>query len=172
MRIVHLGKFYPPASGGIETHLQTLARSQAALGADVTVLCVNHADARGRDVTWSKFCQTSEVEDRDGEVKVVRLGRVGSIARFDACPALLSRLRRLGRQADVLHLHTPNPSMLLGLAAAGGRVPVVVTHHSDVIKQKLLWHAVAPFERCVYGRAARILPTSSAYVGGSAVLKR
>ena len=37
MKIVHLGKYYPPAFGGIEAHTQTLARSQAALGADVNV---------------------------------------------------------------------------------------------------------------------------------------
>jgi hypothetical protein len=50
LRVGHLGKFYPPASGGMETHLRTLA--QAALGANVHVLCVNHRDGRGRDVTW------------------------------------------------------------------------------------------------------------------------
>ena len=52
MRIVHLGKYYPPAPGGIETHVQTLAKAQAELGAKVTVLCVNH---KFRDDASARF---------------------------------------------------------------------------------------------------------------------
>ena len=29
LKVCHLGKFYPPASGGIETHLRMVARAQA-----------------------------------------------------------------------------------------------------------------------------------------------
>src|SRR5262245_20796060 len=52
LRVVHLAKFYPPATGGIETHLETLARAQSALGLAVRVICVNHLDKDGLDVTW------------------------------------------------------------------------------------------------------------------------
>src|SRR3954469_4132595 len=58
LRGVHLGKFSPPASGGIETHTRTLARAQAELGADVTVVVVNHATAAGKDVTFDTFGRT------------------------------------------------------------------------------------------------------------------
>ena len=64
LSICHLGKFYPPAPGGIETHVQTLARAQAALGATVKVICINHANRAGRDVTWARYGATRTVEER------------------------------------------------------------------------------------------------------------
>src|SRR5579871_5834463 len=52
LRVVHLGKYYPPSPGGIEGHTRTLAQAQAELGADVRVVVVNHAAAGGRDATF------------------------------------------------------------------------------------------------------------------------
>src|SRR5262249_30806399 len=127
LRVCHLGKFYPPAAGGIETHLRALARAQAELGARVEVLCVNHRDGRGRDVTWERFAATPTVTEWDGPVRVVRVGRRASLARLDLCPGLPRHLTRLGRGgADVLHLHVPNPTMLLGLAAMRPGPPLVI----------------------------------------------
>src|SRR4029079_14345062 len=88
LRVVHLGKYYPPAPGGIEGHTQTLARGQAALGADVRVLVVNHATAGGRDVTFERLAATPDVEDADGPVRVTRVGKSASVARLDVAPGL------------------------------------------------------------------------------------
>lgn len=171
LRVCHLGKYYPPASGGIETHVQTLARAQAALGADVRVICVNHAGADGTDSTWKRFGRTQTVADHDGPVQVLRVGRWASLARLDACPQLASVLRRLmDDPPHILHLHTPNPTMLLALAWFCPAVPLVVTHHSDIVKQRVLHYPFSVFERLAYRRAARLLATSPAYAGGSRVL--
>jgi rhamnosyl/mannosyltransferase len=172
MRVCHLAKFYPPATGGIETHVQTLVRAQADLGARVQVLCVNHRDRRGRDVTWQAFAWTPTERESDGAVQVVRLGRRASLSRLDLCPdlpGLLSGLRRA--DVDVLHLHNPNPTMVLALAWARPAVPLVITHHSDVINQRLLHWGYRPFERMVYRRAAGILATSPGYIAGSPLLQ-
>ena len=124
IRVCHLGKYYPPAPGGFETHLQTLARSQAALGAEVRVVCVNHAVRDGRDVTFRRFHATPTVEENDGPVGVLRVGRIASLARLDICPSLLSVLSREFRQdTDIIHLHTPNPTMLLALIAMNAGRP-------------------------------------------------
>jgi rhamnosyl/mannosyltransferase len=48
----------------------------------------------------------------------------------------------------------------------------VVTHHSDVVRQRLLRYALGPFRRIVYTRAEKILTTSPAYAGGSEELRR
>jgi rhamnosyl/mannosyltransferase len=170
MRICHLAKFYPPAPGGIESHVRTLARAQTDLGAAVRVLCVNHLDGRGRDVTWEPLARTHTLEEWDGPVRVTRLGKWGNLARLDVCPRLPGVLRRLCRDVDVLHLHAPNPTMTLALASLRLRPRLVVTHHSDVIRQRVLGRLFRPVERLVYERASGILCTSPRYAEGSPLL--
>ncbi len=173
MKVVHLGKYYPPASGGIETHTRTLAVAQAALGVDVRVVVVNHATADGRDVTFDSFARTPDATDADGPVRIYRAGRRGSVARFDLTPTLPAILRRVLRDPpDVWHLHTPNISMMLAVLAMPRLRPLVVTHHSDIIRQRLLRHLVRPVEEAVYRRAARLLSNNPPYVDGSDTLKR
>src|SRR5437899_2391888 len=98
LRVCHLGKYYPPAAGGIETHVRTLARAQAELGASVQVFCVRHD--RGPTETES-----------DGPVQVTRFGRLAGVGKLDICPDLLRALARI--DTDILHLQAPNPTMIL-----------------------------------------------------------
>src|SRR5687767_3132840 len=174
IRVCHLGKYYPPAPGGIETHVQTLARAQARLGADARVVCVNHADRRGRDVTWERYGATATSDERDGPVRVTRLGRSATFARLDVCPALPSLIEQLNHEPpDVLHLHTPNPTMVLAVAGLLRQdLPLVVSHHSDIVRQRLLLRWLhGPFERIVYDRAAAVLTSSPMYVEASETLR-
>lgn len=173
LHVVHLGKYYPPAPGGIERHVQTLARAQAALGARVEILCVNHLDAQGRDVVGESAARTFTEITWDGDIRVIRVGRSLCLRRFDVCPGLYGELRQLWRRPpDALHLHGPNPTMMLGLAALPAPANLVVTHHSDVVNQSLLRHALRPFEILAYRRARRLIATTRAYAAGSAALER
>jgi len=173
VKILHLGKYYPPAPGGIESHVQTLARAQAELGHEVNVLCVNHADRDGKDITHSRWRRTPSFIQMDQNVCVNRVGRLFGISRLEVCPNLLGQIRQATTLADIVHLHTPNPLMLAAWWLAGNRQKaLVVTHHSDVIKQKFLQRLVAPFESRVYGAARMILSTSPNYIDGSAVLQK
>ncbi len=157
LQVCHLGKYYPPAPGGIETHVRTIARAQADLGASVRVFCVNHKDG------------PTAVES-DGPVEVTRFGRAGSGMKLDFCPGLLGKVRRV--EADILHLHVPNPTMILTLLAARPRPPVVVTYHSDVIHQRLRKALFRPLEQMAYRRVRAILPTSPVYQEGSTFLQK
>lgn len=173
LRVCHLGKFYPPARGGIENHVQALARGQAARGASTRVLCINHADERGEDVSWRALARTRTVRERDGAVEVVRIGRQVNAARLDIAarlPAVLRETVALG--LDVLHLHVPNATFLVALAALPPPgVPLVITHHSDIVRQRFLRLAVRPLEELLYRRASLILATSPAYLEGSSLLQ-
>lgn len=174
-RVCHLAKYYPPVPGGIETHVQTLARAQAALGCEVKVICVNGLDAEGHQA-WA----TRTHYEQDQVVQVVRLGRLFSLARFDVCPSVVRQLSQLSTDAyDVIHLHTPNPTMLLGWAIAwllaGLRQqvvpPLVITHHSDIIRQRLLKYALRPIEYLAYQQAICIFTNSRRYLEGSKFLR-
>ena len=156
IRVCHLGKYYPPAPGGIETHVRTLARAQAELGLGVRVLCVNHEAG-------------PTVEERDGPVGVTRFGRVASAAKLDVCPDLVAALGRV--EADILHLQAPNPTMVLALLRARPRAAVVVSYQSDVVRQRVLGALFRPLERLAYRRARAILSSSPAYPAGSRFLR-
>ncbi len=97
-------------------------------------------------------------------------GRARSFGKIDHCPDLSRVIRNT--DGDLLHLHTPNPTMILGLMLSGDRRPLVVTHYSDVIKQRLRRVFFSPIERACYDRARLILSVSSPYVAGSKILRR
>jgi glycosyltransferase involved in cell wall biosynthesis len=158
LRIAHLGKFFHPSHGGIEVSVRSLAQAQAKLGCTVRVICMDHERGGATRI------------ERDGAVEVVRLRRAASFCKIDYCPDLPRLIR--DSEADLLHLHTPNPSMILGLMLSGDRRPLVISHHSDVVKQRLRRLLFKPVERAVYDRARLVLAMSPPYIAGSAVLRR
>jgi rhamnosyl/mannosyltransferase len=81
-------------------------------------------------------------------------------------PAALSRL-----EGDVFHLHYPNPTGELSWLIARPRAAMVMTYHSDVVRQAALMPLYGPFARAVLERAAVIMPTSEAYLARSALLR-
>jgi rhamnosyl/mannosyltransferase len=157
LRVCHLSKYYPPAPGGIETQVRTLALAQADLGLDVSVLCIHHESG------------TATTTESDGPVSVVRMGRRASGLKLDYCPGLASAIRAI--RADILHLQVPNPTMVLGLLAARPDVPLVVTYQSDVVRQRVRAALFRPLERLLYRRVRAVLATSPTYAGGSSFLR-
>jgi rhamnosyl/mannosyltransferase len=156
LKICHIGKYYFPATGGIESHVQTLAHAQAAMGHTVRVMCVNHVPGRTH-TEW------------DSSIAVTRFRRFATVAKFDVCADVVRSLQEV--DADILHMHTPNPSMVVMLMFARPRVPLVVTHHSDVVAQRLRGAMFGPVETQFYGRARRVFATSPMYVPGSSILR-
>lgn len=173
MRVVFLGKYYPPASGGIENHTQELARGLSQRGVDVRVVVVNHAKADGQDVTFDTFAQTETTQERDGRVEVIRVGRQLNVAKFDVCADLPRIIRQQQRWSpDIWHLHAPNVTMMAAISLSNDVRPLVISHHSDIIRQRVLKYAVRPLEELIYRRASLVLPTSLSYADESPLLKR
>ncbi len=158
MRILHMYKDYFPVLGGIENHVRVLAEASAARGHDVSAL-VASPDRRTR------------LESLDG-VKVIKAARWLNISSAPISPALFGWARRLGREADVVHLHFPYPIGELAHLFSGSRAKTVITYHSDIVRQRTLLRVYRPLLWRVLRRADRILATSPRYIDTSPFISR
>jgi glycosyltransferase involved in cell wall biosynthesis len=146
MRVLHVGKFYPPHPGGIERVVETLCQASRGL-VENHVLVANHTRATVQDT-------------RDG-VQVTRVGTIGAVGSVHIAPAFAVWLRRI--PADLIVLHEPNPWALLSYTIARPAAPLVIWYHSDVVRPALQYDLFyAPLARLPYGRARRIVVSSPA----------
>jgi rhamnosyl/mannosyltransferase len=136
----------------MESHLQTLARTQARTGLEVQVICVNHEDG-------------PTAIGRDGEVSVVRHRRIASVGKIDLCPGLVPGLAAI--DADILHVHVPNPLMIVAVLLARPHTEVVVTYQSDHVRQVIRGLLFEPIESRFYSRVRAVLATSAEYADSS-----
>lgn len=156
MRILHIYKDYFPVLGGIENHIKMLAERQAARGHQVSVL-----------VTSSE--RKSHVETLRG----VQLHFAGRLATISSNPLSLDMFKELSRnRTDIAHLHFPFPWGEIGNYIFGKAHKTVLTYHSDIVRQKFLRAAYAPFLERILARVDTIIATSPNYVSTSRVLAR
>jgi rhamnosyl/mannosyltransferase len=69
-------------------------------------------------------------------------------------------------------LHFPYPPGDLAYLALPGRPPLVITYHSDIVRQQALLRAYGPLLAWTLRHASRIIATSPNYVVSSAWLRR
>ncbi|HEX9640002.1 MAG TPA: glycosyltransferase [Candidatus Krumholzibacteria bacterium] len=160
MRILEVGKFYPPVRGGMETVLATLCRGLARRGHTLRALVAHDA--------WPGRRETI-----DG-IEVQRLGSWGMLRSVSLTPALLWQFRANLRafQPDVVHLHLPHPAAGLAWLAARTDVPLVLSYHSDIVRQRWLARLWEPGRRRLLDRARTIVVSSDALADGSPTLAR
>jgi rhamnosyl/mannosyltransferase len=75
-------------------------------------------------------------------------------------------------RADIVHIHWPHPTALLAYLASGHAGRLVVTYHSDIVRQKILAKLFWPVLRRALERAEAIVVASPNYVESSPVLQK
>jgi len=161
LRVLHIGKFFPPYRGGMETFLADLVCAQRAQGIDSQVLV--HGQPLPDDPPW--------VHRVPVQVQLIyapiALGFRAALARCiqDLAP-------------DVLHLHLPNNSVFWALTLGPARrIPWLVHWHADVVTADIrlalraAYLLYRPFEQAVLARAERIIATSTPYLQASEPLR-
>jgi rhamnosyl/mannosyltransferase len=153
MRILHVGKFYPPEHGGMESHVQEL-------------VCELRDSVEQSVVVASKTRQGS-TETVDG-IPVTRLGALMDFFGAPICPSMVNAIR--SARADILHIHLPNPIAVLAYLASGFKGKLIFTYHSDIVRQKILGSAFSGILHQALNRSDAIIATSDNYLKTSSVL--
>ena len=157
--ILHVGKYFPPYRGGMESFLADLMVGLEAKGV-VNAALVHSADTGGGD--WE-----------GASPRVLRVPSHGRLLYSPVSPTFLAYLDRAIREVspDVLHFHMPNPSAFWALASsAAKRLPWVIHWHSDVLtpaSSALLKIAYRPYrllEAAMLRRASAVIATSPNYL--------
>ncbi|MDQ6707223.1 MAG: glycosyltransferase, partial [Acidobacteriota bacterium] len=117
LRVLHLGKYYAPHRGGMETYLQSLCGEMRDL-VDSEVIVAN--DGSHTSV---------EMVER---VKVSRMATLFKLASAPVCPGMVRRIRE--SESDLVHIHLPNPTAVLAFLVSGHKGRLVVGYHSDIIR--------------------------------------
>lgn len=163
MRVLHLGKYYPPYRGGIEQFLGDLLPALRQEGIEPAALV--HANA--------------EAEKSTLPFPVWRAPTYGRLLYAPLCPTFPVWLNAMiyAFQPDLLHLHLPNLSAFWALAVpAARRLPWIVHWHADVVSHldfrlRLAYLAYRPLEQALLRRAWKIIATSPPYRSVSPALK-
>jgi glycosyltransferase involved in cell wall biosynthesis len=164
LKILHIGKYFSPFSGGLENYMRDAMLALARRGIDCLALVHRHS------LSIKTITETFTASDH--EFQVVRAGLWARFLYTPISPAFPWHLRGLIKsfKPDVLHLHLPNPSVFWVLVLPSARrIPWVVHWHADVVttaqdwKMKLFYRIYQPFETAVLKHAKTIVATSVPY---------
>jgi glycosyltransferase involved in cell wall biosynthesis len=154
LTVLHAAKFYPPVRGGMETVVGDLCNGTAEEW-DVRVVAAND--------------RPRTVEERCGDVEVVRAAALGSANSVPLCPSLAMHLWR--KPADCVVLHEPNPiaGSALFLRMPGRRL--VVWHHSDLLRPWWAPYTYGLVQRALYRRAECVIVSSPNLAASSSLVQ-
>jgi glycosyltransferase involved in cell wall biosynthesis len=156
VRILELGKFYPPVRGGIETLLKSFCEGFVRNGGEVHCLVANNKPETIRE----------EIQG----ARITRCASYGALFSTSLSPAYLSEAKRA--RADIWHSHFPNPLADLAILRPPKDARMVITYHSDIIRQAGLMSIYGGIvDRCLQ-RADRIVVATPRHLEFSPRLQR
>ncbi|MBK7256570.1 MAG: glycosyltransferase [Ignavibacteriae bacterium] len=161
MRVIQTNKAYLPLIGGVET---TIAGLAAGLSRTPGVEVEAHVCNGNRSFVMHR----SELQG----VPVFYLPRWGTFASLPLSPGYFWHLA--GLKGDILHVHEPFPlvdiAMHLFPRIRKNFRRIVVTWHSDIVRQQWALGIYAPFIRNFLAQVDRIFVSSPALIEGSEYL--
>ena len=148
--ILAINKYFSPDIGGVETIAAQFA-SALQVNEAVTVLAIK-----------KHFSLQSEISAR-GRARIIRCASLGSF--FSMPISLVFPLYFIFylRQSRIVHLHEPFPLGSLLFCLWPTKKRLIVSWHSEIVKQKRLQPFFRVFQNIVLKKAEKIIVTSRAF---------
>ncbi|PVH25827.1 glycosyltransferase [Sphingobacterium corticibacter] len=158
-KILQIGKFYP-IRGGVEKVMYDLMLGLSKRQIHCDMLCASTENYEARDIQLNEYA------------RIIIVPTQLKLAATMLAPAMISKLRKIKKHYDAIHIHHPDPMACLSLFLSGYQGKVVLHWHSDIVKQKKLLLLYKPLQRWLIKRADIIVGTSPTYVQESPFLKK
>lgn len=180
---LHIGKYYPPFSGGIENFLADLLETLRGSRVKTAAIVHDHRPGLRGEITTQSNEGTGANKPCSVSSQPLRLYRVPAFGRMlyaPVSPQFPGWLRRAIRLEcpDILHVHLPNTSAFWALSLPEARrLPWVIHWHADVVSStldrrlKLAYPLYRPFEQRLLGRAVSVIVSSPPYLECSQALR-
>ena len=152
--------FFPDTQGGVEEVLRQIAKNTLKNGIQMRILVP------------SPTIKKSEHIIVDG-LDVYRVPELCEIASCNFYKRGFSVFKELVEWADIIHYHYPWPfqDLLHFLIAEKHNKKLVVTYHSDIIRQKAMLRLYKPLQKKFLAAADIIVATSPVYKESSKLLR-
>lgn len=169
MRVLHVGKYYPPFAGGMEHFLADLLPALRTHG--VVPAALVHDERRS-------LSGRRPISPYDSPA-IYRAPCFGQMLYAPLSPAFPLWLNRVicDFQPDLLHLHLPNTSAFWALTVPSARkIPWIVHWHADVVaslidrRLALAYRLYRPLEQRLLAASKAVIASSPPYLEASAAL--
>lgn len=158
LRILEINKAYYPHVGGIETLVKQYAEDFEKKSNLCVLVC---RDGRGKTI-----------HEKINGVKIIRSGSLGT---YFSCPLSISfifKFKKIAEKADVIHINMPFPLADVAMLLSGYKGRIVLSWHSDVVKQKKLLFFYKPVMMKLLKRADLILTATQGHIESSPYISK
>jgi rhamnosyl/mannosyltransferase len=159
LHVLLTGRFSDADFGGLERHVRSLPH---ALSEDCDFVNVVGSRRWHFEHDQSTGCPT---------YKLPALFHVTSMPICPTMPWWMWKLHR-ARPFDLVHMHFPDPMAHLASLVLPRSLPVVITWHSDIVRQERLLKLYRPLQDAILKRAAAIIAPTPAHFATSSELMR
>ncbi|MDF2514768.1 MAG: hypothetical protein K0R59_64 [Sphingobacterium sp.] len=159
VKVLQLGKFFP-VRGGVEKVMYDLTLGLSEMNIHCDMLCASTEDYPAGTSYLNPYA------------RLIVTPTSAKLAATMLSPAMVTTLRTIAKNYDIIHIHHPDPMATLALFFSGYKGKVVLHWHSDILKQKMLLKIYKPLQRWLIKRADHIVGTTPVYVQESPFLKK
>lgn len=157
IQVLQVNKLYSPYTGGIEHIVQQIAEGLKER-INIKVLVCNEKGKAKKEI-----------------INGVPVYRSASFGRWGNLPIpkhFVRDFKKLAKRADIVHVHMPFPFADLACLLSHYKGNLVISYHSDIVRQKKMMFFYRPIMKQFLKRADIILVATKGHIENSSYLKQ